>query len=436
MEKTKTILIVCVMSHKEIIFEWARRNPAYKVIIDIIEEYVKDGLQKRIFDRIQRFKNGGEIFDGVIGISDDLCSLVASVIAHELRLRGPSLESIVRTQNKYLSRLSQREIIPESTPKFQLGNEIQRLEDVAISFPLFTKPVVSKLSKYSFYVENYASLQNILSKASSVLNTQNDRYCWSFDEIMRLGLLGSIKMPSATSMICEELLYGEHMSVDGWISDGKIGFFGMAHAILLPNKISFDRFDFPFSCSALLEDKIYQISEKVIKGVGLNNTLFCVEMKVREEDQTVSIIEINTRLTMQFLFLTEKVTGINPLTRFIQVALGENIPDTQKEGLVLQKCASSCVLRRTNDATVREIPTKSYIAELETRFPNTQIISLVKPGKKLSDYSQDAFTYRYACINIARNSLDEILSELKEIKQVLNFHFEECEAATFSPDKA
>lgn len=239
---------------------------------------------------------------------------------------------------------------------------------------------------------------------------------------MKLGLVSPIEMPSATSTICEELLYGEHMSVDGWISDGKVGFFGMAHAILLPNQISFDRFDFPFSCSALLKDKIYQISERVIKGAGLNNTLFCVEMKVREEDRTVSIIEINTRLTMQFVFLTEKVTGINPLTRFVQIALGEDIADPSQKGLVLPKQASSCVLRRAADAIVTEIPTKSYINELESRFPNTQITSLVAPGRKLSDYPQDAFTYRYALVDIARDSLTEILSELEEIKkEYLNF---------------
>jgi hypothetical protein len=230
----KTILIICYSYHKEVISAWARRNPAYKVIIDVVEEYVKDGLQKRIFERIQRHKNGIERFDGVVGISDDLCSLVASVIARELHLRGPSPESMVRTQNKYLSRLSQTEIVPESTPKFQLGSEIQRPEDVTLSFPLFTKPVVSKISRYSFYIENYASLQKILSKASSVLNTQNDRYCWSFDQMMRLGLVSPMEMPSATEMICEELLHGEQITVDGWISDGKVGFFGNTHCVFLP----------------------------------------------------------------------------------------------------------------------------------------------------------------------------------------------------------
>lgn len=421
--KMKTILIICCVYEKEVISAWATRNPGYKVIIDVVEEYVKDGLHQQILDRIQKYKNGIERFDGVVG-TNDLPSLVASILARELHLRGPSPESMVRTQNKYLSRLSQREIVPESTPKFQLGNEIQRPEDVTLSFPLFTKPVVSKVSRYSFYIENYASLQKHLSHASMVLNTQNDRYCWSFEEIMRLGLVSPIEMPSATSMICEELLHGEHITVDGWISDGKVGFFGNTLCVFLSNKISFDRFDFPFHCSALLKDKIYQIGETAIKGVGLNNTLFNIEMKVREEDCTVSIIEINTRLSMQFVFLIEKVTGINPLTRLIQVALGEDIVDTPQEGLVLQKCASSCVLRRTTDAIVTEIPTKSYIDELESRFPHTQITSLIPPGRKLSDYPQDAFTYRYAFVDIARDSLNEILSELEEIKQLLNFCFE------------
>ncbi|MEC4817975.1 MAG: hypothetical protein SAK29_32595 [Scytonema sp. PMC 1069.18] len=422
----KTILIICCVYEKEVISAWARQNPGYKVIIDVVEQYVKDGLQKQIFDRIQRYKNGIERFDGVVG-TNDLPSLVASILARELHLRGPSPEMIVRTQNKYLSRLSQRGIIPESTPKFQLSSEIQRYEDVKLSFPLFTKPVVSKTSRYSFYVENYSSLQKILSKASSVLNTQNELYCLSFEEITRLAIVSPIEMPSATSMICEELLYGEQITVDGWISDGKVGFFGNTHSIFLPNKISFDRFDFPFHCSALLKDKIYKISERVIKGVGLNNTLFNIEMKVREEDRTVSIVEINTRLSMQFVFLITKVTGINPLDRLIQIALGEDIADTLQEGLVLQKYASSCVLRRTTDAIVREVPTKSYIDELESRFPNTQITSLISRGKKLSDYTQDAFTYRYAFVDIARDTLNEILSELEEIKHLLNFRFEEIE---------
>jgi hypothetical protein len=91
--KMKTILIICCVYEKKVISAWATRNPAYKVIIDVVEEYVKDGVQKRIFDRIHRYKNRIERFDGVVG-TNDLPSLVASILARELHLRGPSPESI------------------------------------------------------------------------------------------------------------------------------------------------------------------------------------------------------------------------------------------------------------------------------------------------------------------------------------------------------
>lgn len=44
---------------------------------------------------------------------------------------------------------------------------------------------------------------------------------------------------------------------------------------------------------------------------------------------------------------------------------------------------------------------------------------LVEPGKKLSDYKQDSYTYRYALIDIAGKNKSEILNTLELVKKKL-----------------
>lgn len=49
--------------------------------------------------------------------------------------------------------------------------------------------------------------------------------------------------------------------------------------------------------------------------------------------------------------------------------------------------------------------------------------TLVAPGTKLSEYEQDSYSYRYALLDIAGDSLTEIREKLAYARRTLRFEF-------------
>lgn len=73
----------------------------------------------------------------------------------------------------------------------------------------------------------------------------------------------------------------------------------MIESHFLPNSLSFERFDYPCHFEKELEIQIEEVDKKLVDGIGLQNTLFNIEMKVDQTNGKIWIIEINSRLSLQ-----------------------------------------------------------------------------------------------------------------------------------------
>ena len=105
----------------------------------------------------------------------------------------------------------------------------------------------------------------------------------------------------------------------------------------------------------------------------------------------------------------------------VQIALGSE-PDTSLKNE--SQMASSSVLRGKADYSIRSVPTPEEFEYLKGKYDLTDVDLLVEAGKRLSDYKQDSSTCRYAFVDLAGNSRQEILDRLESVKKELRFEFE------------
>ena len=109
----------------------------------------------------------GSTFDGVFSSSDYPGAIVAGAVSQRLGLPGSSPERILASSHKYYSRIAQREVVPESTPWFQLVDPKRPRGGVSeLHFPCFIKPVKGAFSVMSRRLDSWDDLDSFLSKPS------------------------------------------------------------------------------------------------------------------------------------------------------------------------------------------------------------------------------------------------------------------------------
>jgi len=105
----------------------------------------------------------------------------------------------------------------------------------------------------------------------------------------------------------------------------------------------------------------------------------------------------------------------------IQISLGNGPNVSFKDE---SRLASNCVLRVKQDHYIKSIPTPEEVEHLKEKYGLIDIDILVEPGKKLSDYKQDSYSYRYAFVDITGDSRQEILDKLGKVRKELKFELE------------
>jgi len=162
-----------------------------------------------------------------------------------------------------------------------------------------------------------------------------------------------------------------------------------------------------------------ELVERLVLGVGLDNTCFNVELMVHGTQ--LYVIEIHARPSTQFAWHIEHATGQNPLQDACMIALGQQ--PVARKAQPVSNVACCCVMRIEHDALVTRVPLQTEIEAIQSTYPHVQIIVLVQVGKRLSDYRQDSDTFRYCLINAAGGSFEEIKKLRVEIEKQLQFTF-------------
>lgn len=339
---------------------------------------------------------------------------VSSIIADRFHLPGPRIDRVLMCEHKYYARVAQQALVPDATPGFQLIDP-ENMDGLAgnLSFPLFLKPVKSCFSINADKIPGAESLQQ---RVGSCLLPEG--FLKPLNDLLR----AYTDFPlNASYLLAESLLEGTQVSLEGYVFEGRAHILGIVDSVMYPGTISFQRFEYPSRLSDDVQQRMAQIAETFIGGIGYDNALFNIEFMYNAETDEVHIIEINPKIASQFTDLFEKVDGVSSYAPLLQIALGEEPQFPKRQGAF--KVAASCVLRTFEDRRVLSAPSQAEVGVLLKRFPDARVEIAASNGKLLSDVMQDGKSFRYGLINIGANSHEELDAKFELCKSLLDFQF-------------
>lgn len=354
---------------------------------------------------------------GVTSSSDYPGCLVAAYLAEHLGLRGPNLQSLLRSSHKYYSRLAQRRSAPDATPDFVLLDPRRlRRSDIHLSYPLFVKPVKSWFSQFSRQIESFDELQWFLT--SPGLERHLREFVRPFNTL--LSLYDSFEY-DASFMIAEQVISGQQVTLEGYVADGSIEVLGIVDTVMYAGSASFERFVLPSLTGADAKAFMTSITERVIEGLGIRDSLFNIEYVIDAATGQPYVIEVNPRMCGQFADLMECVTGVNTYQVLGQVSLGRT-PAARRTGR--HGAAVSLALRTFGDGTVVRLPASHDLQRARTLHAVTLVICYYRAGYRLSSNSKqfDGWSYLYAVVNLAGPNLSSLEGEIQAVMSILRFN--------------
>ena len=222
-------------------------------------------------------------------------------------------------------------------------------------------------------------------------------------------------------LIAERLISGKQVTIEAYCFHKEINIIGIVDSKMHQNKISFKRFDYPTALNKRIQNKIEEITRKIIRYIGFDNGILNIEYFINLREDQIKIIEINPRICSQFADLIEKVKGINTYEIQLLIAMDKNPKNIRKEKHF--KYAASFVLREFKDKIIKSLPDKKNIETVLKTYPDARIEIYGKVGDMLSGELNDMASYRYGLINIGENSKRALYAKYDKIITFLDFKF-------------
>jgi hypothetical protein len=373
--------------------------------------------------------------DGVFSASDYPGSIAAAALAAELDLPGPRPEAVLRAAHKHLARLAQREVAPEAVPPFALVDpDDPRTWHPPFGFPCFAKPVKGTFSVLARAVADHGELARHLgSPETAAFRTH-------FLDIFER-LLGHYGIDaSGRDFLCEGLLEGAQVTVEGWRSRDAGGILGVVDSTFEPGTRSFTRFDYPSALPPAVQERMGDIALRVAERLGLEHTLFNVELTWDPATERIGIIEINPRVCGQFADLYQKVDGTHGYEVAFALATGRAPRPRRRAGPFA--AAASFPLRVFEPALVRRVPSEEELRTVERAHPGTVVWIECEPGERLlrghggDAPSEDETSHRYAVINLGGTDRADLSRRLERVQTELGLEIEPCAPAGSRPTAA
>ncbi len=357
--------------------------------------------------------------DAIVGYIDIPVGLMLPILCAKFSLRSPSLKSVLKCQHKYWSRLIQAEVIPEHIPQFTIFDpfDSRALEGIALAYPFWIKPVKSGGSHLGFRINRAEDFHRALPLIQQAL----PRLAEPFNYLMEYSdLPPGVADVDAYHFIAESILTGRQCTLEGYVHKGEVHAYGVVDSIRHRNRTTFFRYQYPSALPQRLHRRMVEIATRVLTHVGLDDAPFNVEFFWRPGDDTLWLLEINTRISQSHAPLLEKVDGASNHQVMVEIALGRPPGLLRRKGPF--RCAAKFYLRSFVDAIVTRVPSEEEIAALAADIPGVEILPLVGEGTRLSSIpEQDSYSYALAYLFIGGDNQADLLRKYRHCLANLPF---------------
>lgn len=397
-----------------------RDHPDYHVVNDSLEAILAYGVPRYIERVVADIEAGRYDFDGIAGFFNTP-NAIACVLSHLTGKPATPIDSVVRCQSKLEARRRQHACIPEYTPAFSTATAMLSGAEAGPGFPCFAKPVRGARSFSSVRVEDRAALERLMQTNRAMLEAHNAPYI----EAIRMATddAGLIAIAEASNeYVCEGIIAGEQYAIDGYVRNGAITYHGIVREVFMPGTVSFERHEFPAALPPVWDARLRDMAERLVRGGGLDNTEFDIELGLDMAGDRMAVIEMNPYAVSQYENMFTLAGGDQMLVTICALACGVEPPARIEPPYGY---CYSCELRTRVDQVIRRVPSQDDIDRVQADFPDVRVVNRIPPGaQRLSDFRQTEDSFRYCIVSIPGDSPGAIFETLQQIETRLNYRFD------------
>jgi len=364
-----------------------------------------DELLDRARARLDAFD--GRI-DAIVGYWDFPVSSLVPILCAERGLRSAPLEAVVACEHKYWSRLLQREAIKE-IPGFaaidlDADPEPSTLPE-GVAYPVWVKPIKSASSELAFRVTDDAEFRDAIAKIREGV----DFFATPFDKVLaRVDPPAEVAAMGGRACLIEEEAHGAQVTVEGYVHDGEPYVYGIVDSVPYRDTSSFQRFQYPSSLPEGIQDRLTDVSKRVIRRFGLDAVTFNIEYFVDTDTGDIRLLEINPRHSQSHAHIFEYVDGEPNHTAVIELALGRRPEMPHRRG-PYAVAAKWFVRSFVEDGVVRRAPTAEEVERAEAVAPGVSVHLNVAEGDRLSALrGEDSYSYELAHVFLGADDQREL----------------------------
>ncbi len=378
-----------------------------------------DELIERAAERMAAADGGP---DAVVAFFDFPATTILPILAERFGLPGPDLESILKCEHKYWSRLEQLEAIPDHTPQFRPFDPcaVDDGTPLPLAPPFWIKPIKSFRSYLGFLVSDELAFRRYAAEMC-------DHLGYVVEPFVRV--LQAFHMPAEVahmdeSCLAESLIGGAQCTAEGYVDDDQsVVVYGVVDSVREPNRASFQRYEYPSSLPTEVQHRMAEIARRLVRRIGLRRSCFNVEFFWNPNIDQIWLLEINPRLSQSHAGLFERVHGLSHQSHMLDLALGRRPRELPDAGRF--KRAAKCFLRVYQRGRVRRVPSAAEIERLQRELPGTSVQIHVEPGQHLDELpDQDSYSYEVGYFIIGADDETELLETYEAALASLTFEIE------------
>jgi hypothetical protein len=393
------------------------------------EVFPIDDLLRQTSGQLRAFD--GRI-DAIAGYMDFPVSTMLPILCAEFGARTTTLESLLKCEHKYWSRLVQKEVIAEHVPAFAAfdpfeDDALSRIGEAGLGFPFFIKPIKSSGSRLGFRIDSRQDFDDAILRLREQIGLISEPFNLILD---RADIPDEVAAVDGGHCMAEAIIGGWQCTIEGYVHEGEVVPYGIVDSVRYPGVISFFRYQYPSRLPVRIQRKMQALNRRIMSHIGYDNAAFNIEFFWDEALDHLWLLEINTRISQSHCDLFEKVDGVSHHQVTIDLALGKrpDMPSREGEYRLAAKFFNRVFF---GDAKVIRAPAPEEIEKIEARIPGTIIAPQVEVGTRLSTLpEQDSYSYALAYIWMGAKNQSTLLRNYDRVLKNLQFEFEAIQEPT------
>ncbi|MBS3771237.1 MAG: ATP-grasp domain-containing protein [Bacteroidales bacterium] len=377
-------------------------------------------MKKLIETAFQRIDQHGRI-DAVVSYYDFPGTDLVPIIASRYNLTGPSLESVLKCEHKYWSRLEQNKVIPRSVPMFMAFDPFdnQAYQKIEMIPPFWIKPIKSFRSFLAYRINSEYEFNDHMQEVREHIDYISEPFNYIFKNYQLPEEFAYMK----ETCIAESPISGHQCTVEGYVFDGEVVVYGIIDSVREEDRSSFARYEYPSSLPQEIQFRMADLARRVITQIGLNNSPFNIEFFYNHTVNQIFLLEINPRISQAHTDIFEKVHGISHHSIMLNIALGSRPKALEYKGK--HRIASNFMLRIYESGRVKKIPSQEEVDKLNEKYPELTLKLHVTEGMHLSDLKgQDSYSYELGNMFLGARNQEELIQKYDDCMANLTFDVE------------